>query len=63
VIDPVSDGPVKIGLARFDPTAPGVPLNTIDDGEPVALRVPPDSAPEPWIVYADAAVRVCAIDG
>jgi hypothetical protein len=63
LVDPVGTEPVDLRLARFDPDAPGIHLDTIQEGDPVVVRIPPDRAPDPWIGYADAAVRVCAIDG
>ena len=63
LIEALTDDPVRIGLGRFADEAPGVRVWTIRDGGAIALRVPSDAAPDPWVVFADAPISACPLDG
>jgi hypothetical protein len=61
VIEPLGSATVKLGLGRFDPESPGVPLGAIHASSAAELRIPPDSAPDPWVAFADGPVRLCPL--
>jgi hypothetical protein len=53
---------VGVGILRFgEPTEPSLPLAKLADGGWATLRIPADSDPVPWQVFADGPVVVCQL--
>ncbi len=51
---------VAVGIRRFaEPGEPSVTLAKLGEGGWATLRIPPDSASQPWEVYADGPVEAC----
>lgn len=59
VLSPRSDRPLTVALRRFETAGLGTPIGTLQPGEWAALKAPPDSAPDSWMVVVDRPVTVC----
>jgi hypothetical protein len=51
--------PATLSVARFAPESAGVRIGTAPPGRWTAIELPPDAAPDPWLLRADHALRVC----
>jgi len=54
-------GEVELGLSRFSAGRYDVPVGRLPAGEWATLRIPPDSAPEPWLAIVSGPVYVCPL--
>jgi hypothetical protein len=54
-------GEVKVGLSRFSAGRYDVPVGRLRAGEWATLRIPPDSAPDPWLAVVSGPVYVCPL--
>jgi hypothetical protein len=52
---------LTVGLSRFGPGAPGTPVGELDPGEWAEVRVPVDTAPDPWRAVVNGPVSVCPL--
>jgi len=54
-------GPTTLELGRFADQA-SIPLPPLTRGKPAALRIPADSAPDPWYLSSTGAgLEICAL--
>ncbi|MDX6634979.1 MAG: hypothetical protein QOF06_1182 [Solirubrobacterales bacterium] len=52
---------VSVGLSRFGPAAPGTPIGQLEPGEWAEVRIPPDTAADPWRAVVNGPVSVCPL--
>ncbi len=54
-------GPVEVAASRFTRGELRVPLAELPAGGWAELRIPPDSAPDPWLAVVNAPVYICPL--
>lgn len=57
----VRKAPVEVGLSRFSEGLSAVPVGELTAKGWAALRLPPDSASEPWLAVVNGPVYVCPL--